>query len=644
MQMSQNEYLQQVNGFAVGLKKALGDDEEAAAMLADRIVTAEADIVAATGNSAEAVQNAFNGVMRGNYTMLDNLGLGINATKEGMQEVIDIVNKANGTNYNINNIADVQQALIDYVDKQNMAGYALDEGAKTLSGSLATLKASWENLLIGLGSGDSNAIAELVEQLIDSGKKFGERAIPVVEGILDGMITASEALIPELVEMLGEYAPELVDAAVQILETLVTAIITNLPLLASAAVEIIGTILGGIASVINDLIGAGADVVGKVIAGAKAKADDLIQAGKDFVSGLITGIKEKAEDLPAIAKEFITDKIKNFVTGKSGFDEHSPSKWSEGVGAFLMKGLGIGIKDGSGEVMKTMVDVINALKAKTEKTVSVWADKIDILSTQYEVWEKQVGDTVTAAEKLQKKSESLNGQIELQEKTVAGMLAVWEKLKKQYGVNSAEAISYQKEILKEKDALADLKTELQGVNDELSKGTDFSGIVGVIDAQYELWTKTGGQVADMADVFATNADMLTHKLAALNGEAQEAEETFKDAERIYGVGSQEANAAKIDWYNALSAVADIKNEIESNNKAAKEANALGGVSQVNFEDSAIAKTSEATVNAMNKSAKFDLSLVADMVTPDGRTLAQWLLKPLIDAANANGTPIVNPAF
>ena len=69
VQMSQNEYLQQVNGFATGLKTALGGNEQAAAELAHRIIEAEADVVAATGNSAEAVQNAFNGIMKSNFTI-----------------------------------------------------------------------------------------------------------------------------------------------------------------------------------------------------------------------------------------------------------------------------------------------------------------------------------------------------------------------------------------------------------------------------------------------------------------------------------------------------------------------------------------------------------------------------------------------
>lgn len=69
VQMSQNEYLQQVNGFATGLKTALGGNEQAAADLSHRIIQAEADIIAATGNSAENIQNAFNGIMKSNFTI-----------------------------------------------------------------------------------------------------------------------------------------------------------------------------------------------------------------------------------------------------------------------------------------------------------------------------------------------------------------------------------------------------------------------------------------------------------------------------------------------------------------------------------------------------------------------------------------------
>ena len=130
IQMSQNDYLEQVNGFAIGLKTAMGGDEVGAAKLADRIVAAEADIVAATGNTAENVQNAFNGIMKNNYTMLDNLQIGITPTKEGFQELIDKVNaykEAHGeaTKYTIDNLADCQNALVDYIEMQGLAMHRL---------------------------------------------------------------------------------------------------------------------------------------------------------------------------------------------------------------------------------------------------------------------------------------------------------------------------------------------------------------------------------------------------------------------------------------------------------------------------------------------------------------------------------------
>ena len=172
VQMSQNEYLQQVNGFATGLKTALGGNEQAAAELAHNIVKAEADIIAATGNTAENVQNAFNGIMKSNFTMLDNLQIGITPTKEGFQEVIDKVNewnKANGeaTNYQMGNLADMQSALVDYIDMVGMSGYAQREASETITGSISSMKSAWSNLLTGLAD-DSADLETLVNNLVDS--------------------------------------------------------------------------------------------------------------------------------------------------------------------------------------------------------------------------------------------------------------------------------------------------------------------------------------------------------------------------------------------------------------------------------------------------------------------------------------------
>ena len=204
VQMSQNNYLQQVNGFATGLKTALGGNVQAAAELADKVITAEADVVAATGNTQEAVQNAFNGIMKSNFTMLDNLQLGITPTKEGFQQLIDKVNEWNAENgeataYTIDNLADCQAALVDYIEMQGLSNYAAEEAARTIEGSTAAAKAAWENLVTGMA--DSNAdIEELTQNFVDSVFTAGKNIVPRVKQIATGIGTATTEIISYLRE------------------------------------------------------------------------------------------------------------------------------------------------------------------------------------------------------------------------------------------------------------------------------------------------------------------------------------------------------------------------------------------------------------------------------------------------------------
>lgn len=204
VQMSQNDYLQQVNGFATGLKTALGGNVQAAAELADKVITAEADVVAATGNTQEAVQNAFNGIMKSNFTMLDNLQLGITPTKEGFQQLIDKVNEWNAengeaTSYTIDNLADCQAALVDYIEMQGLAGYAANEAAGTIEGSTASMKAAWQNLATGMA--DSSADMEgLTKDFVDSVFTAGRNIIPRVQQIVTGVGTATAEAISYLRE------------------------------------------------------------------------------------------------------------------------------------------------------------------------------------------------------------------------------------------------------------------------------------------------------------------------------------------------------------------------------------------------------------------------------------------------------------
>ena len=458
VQMSQNDYLRQVNGFATGLKTALGGNAKAAAELADKIVNAEADVVAATGASQEMVQNAFNGIMRSNYVMLDNLQLGITPTKEGFQEVIDKVNEwnaANGeaTNYVIDNLADAQSALVDYIEMQGLQGYAANEAADTIQGSVDSMKSAWSNLVTGI-SDDNADLDVLVGNFVDSAVTAAGNIVPRIETVLSGIgmfgekiapligegisaavekapefLTAAENMLTSIASGIIDALPSLLDSAVEIVNTLASGISENLPqlipnivdvviqivetlidnvdMLIDAAIEIIVALADGLVNSLPTLIeeipglvikiveaiienapkllDAATEIIAKLISGLIEgfvgisieiggwlydnivqpiidKVSDLKDAGKQLLEGLWNGISDKVEWLKGKVSGVI-DTIKGWFTGKDGFDEHSPSKWSKQVFRYVMEGGGEGLDSGLPGLMRSVGSVTDRVKS-----------------------------------------------------------------------------------------------------------------------------------------------------------------------------------------------------------------------------------------------------------------------------------------
>ena len=252
--LSATEYYDQVNTYAVGLKSALGGDSKAAAQLSNDILNAQADIVAATGASTESVQNAFSAVMRGNYTMIDNLRLGIKGSKEGMQEVIDKTNawnKANGiaTNYQMGNLADMQKALVDYVKMQGLAGSSAKQLGSTIKGSFTQMKAALDNFLNG--SGDISALADTFTNFMSNIVTAVQELAPQ---LLNGITILLQTLIPQIASLLTTIIPQLFDSVQSFLDTLFEMLSSDPTELINFVVDLINKIVEFIDNSFDDIL------------------------------------------------------------------------------------------------------------------------------------------------------------------------------------------------------------------------------------------------------------------------------------------------------------------------------------------------------------------------------------------------------
>lgn len=357
VQMSQNDYLQQVNGFATGLKTALGGNVQAAAELADKVITAEADVVAATGNTQEAVQNAFNGIMKSNYTMLDNLQLGIAPTKEGFQQLIDKVNEWNAENgeataYTIDNLADCQAALVDYIEMQGLAGYAANEAAGTIEGSTASMKAAWQNLATGMA--DSSADMEgLTKDFVDSVFTAGKNIVPRVQQIVTGVGTATAEAISYLRET---------NSAIDLLVTAFE--------FAATAAAVAGTAIG--ANMAGKAI---ANIATVFTANASALAFFTAESGKAAVAeATLNGVFSVSE----IAVGVLTGKISLATAAQYAWNTAIQAN-PIGLIAAAVAALAIGI----GKATKAHKEFVKELAGEPQ-TVEEARAKVEELKKQYE--------------------------------------------------------------------------------------------------------------------------------------------------------------------------------------------------------------------------------------------------------------------
>ena len=346
VQLSQNEYLQQVNGFATGLTTALGGNQQAAAELAHKIVKAEADVVAATGRTQEDVQNAFNGVMRGNYQMLDNLQIGITPTKEGLQQVIDKVNdwnaaQGNATNYQMGNYADMEAAIVDYVSMVGLSGYASREAGDTIQGSLSSTKAAWENLVSGMANEDvdfGQLVSNFTDSLVPTIDQIAPRILQVIEGLgqlAQGLLTTVlPQLMPVITDLvtnvatgLVELTPTLISAGLQLLSALaqgfaeaipqimemlpglmlsiVQAVITSLPALVQAGNKIGLSIIQGLGSMIGAVINKALDILVSIINTIIENLSMVIQSAVQIMQSLIKGLQQSIGQLIAYVPKIV---------------------------------------------------------------------------------------------------------------------------------------------------------------------------------------------------------------------------------------------------------------------------------------------------------------------------------------------------
>lgn len=291
--LSANEYLETVTGFSASLLQSLGGDTDKAARMADQAITDMADNANKMGTSMESIQNAYQGFAKANYTMLDNLKLGYGGTKEEMERLLADATALSGVKYDISSYADIVEAIHVVQTELGITGTTALEASETISGSVASAKSAWKNLVTGIA--DQNAdMSGLITNFVDSVLTAGNNIVPRVQQILAGISGAVGRLAPIIGEtvpqVVGDVLPSLVSAGVDMVIGLTEGFTSAAPALLEAGLSATSTLNAGISQSLPKLIPTAVSVVLELVETLVDNADLLVDAAIAITLALTDGI------------------------------------------------------------------------------------------------------------------------------------------------------------------------------------------------------------------------------------------------------------------------------------------------------------------------------------------------------------------
>ena len=291
--MSANEYMDTVTGFSASLISSLGGDTNKAADYANSALVDMSDNANKMGTDMESIKNAYQGFANQNYTMLDNLKLGYGGTQEEMKRLLSDAEKLTGQRYDISSFADITQAIHAIQTQMDITGTTAKEASTTISGSWGSLKAAFQNVLVGLTTG-GDMFDQSLDALINTAVTFGQNIIPAIKGALSGVGYLIEGLAPVIGEtippLINDLAPTLANSAVSLISSLVNGLTQNATQFSECLSNMIIVAVAGISTVVPQLLDAASKIVSNLMQGLTNSMPQIVNGAVTLIEGLVDGL------------------------------------------------------------------------------------------------------------------------------------------------------------------------------------------------------------------------------------------------------------------------------------------------------------------------------------------------------------------
>lgn len=327
--VSSSEYLATANKIGA-LFQGTGVEQERSLELTTAAMQRAADMASVMGINTEDALNAITGAAKGNYTMMDNLGVAMNNTalaayaeQKGFDKLFSEMDNAEK--------AEVAMQYF-FENTEQYAGNFAKEATQTVQGSIGLFNAAKDSLIAGLGNADAD-VAQLARNLVNSAVSVFKNVGPVLQNltaalpqVITMLLAAIQSMLPQLMETgvtliqavlngIMQALPLVISIAATIITKLASGLISNLPALAKSAVTVITTLCNQLTTLLPDLVPVALDAIETIVDTLVSNVDQLVDASIAImfalIDGLINALPQLAEQAPIIVQKLVDALVKN---------------------------------------------------------------------------------------------------------------------------------------------------------------------------------------------------------------------------------------------------------------------------------------------------------------------------------------------
>ena len=380
--ISSNDYAEQAVSFGAALKQAYGGDTVKAVEAANTAILDMADNSAKMGTDIGAVQNAYQGFAKQNYTMLDNLKLGYGGTKQEMERLLADAEKLSGVHYDLDNLGDVYSAIHVIQEDLGLTGVAAKEASTTFTGSLAAMKAAGTNLLANIALGED--IRPALDTLLDTVQTFVfNNLIPMIGNIVQALPQLisgmSDAIIGAL-DMITQNADQIVSIAVDIITELVKALVAAAPYLVEAAIALVAAL--GDALINTDWLAIGTELINSLKETLGIASTEILGTDGSIVQGILDGITLALPGLLTTGVDIITQIVNGLLSALPSLISAAGQLITQ-LMTFFMQNYPTIMDAGANLLLKIVEGIINHLPDIIAAVVKVIGEMIATIVTNY---------------------------------------------------------------------------------------------------------------------------------------------------------------------------------------------------------------------------------------------------------------------